>query len=159
MPDRLECRHQENIMQAKEYLRQYKGIVTKIRLLEEDILALEASIGSAPAPKDKDMPHTPSTRNTTEDMLVTLIDLKRDKEKLLHKAQLKRAEISGTIEALAHVNDPNAATYMTLLYDKYIKLMKWDEVAADLNFGEVYTRGALHGKALLAITPLIPVRK
>ena len=159
MPDRLECRHQENIMQAKEYLRQYKGIVTKIRLLEEDILALEASIGSAPAPKDKDMPHTPSTRNTTEDMLVTLIDLKRDKEKLLHKAQLKRAEISGTIEALAHTSDPNAATYMTLLYDKYLKLMKWDEVAADLNFGEVYTRGALHGKALQAITPLIPVRK
>lgn len=146
-------------MQAKEYLRQYKGITTKIRLLEEDIIALEASIGSAPAPKDKDMPHTRSTRNTTEDALVTLVDLKRDKENMLRKAQLKRAEISGTIEALAHIDDPNASAYMTLLYDRYIKLMQWDEIAAAMNFGETYTRGALHGKALLAIAPLIPSKK
>ena len=146
-------------MHAKEYLKQYKGIVTKIRLLEEDILALEASIGSAPAPKDKDMPHTPSTRNTTEDMLVRLIDLKRDKENLLHEAQIKRAEISGTVEELAHINDPNASAYMTLLYDRYIRLMPWDEIAASMQFGETYTRGALHGKALLAISPLIKKEK
>ena len=143
-------------MQAKEYLSQYKKIKTKIRLLEEDIMTLEATIGSVPATRDKDMPRAHGTRNTTEDTLVRLIDLKRDKELMLYKANITAAEISGVIEGMAHMDDPNAATYMALLYDRYIKCMSWDDVAAAIQYDRHYTRGALHGRALRAISPLIP---
>lgn len=142
-------------MKAKEYLCQYRKIITKIRLLELDIEQLEAGIGAAPAADDKDMPHSPSTRNTTEDMLVHLIDLKHDKESMLKDARIKAAEISSTIEKLADCHDPNAAAYMQLLHDRYISLMSWAEVAADMRFTEQYTKGALHGKALLAISEIL----
>ena len=143
-------------MNAKDYLTQYRKIKTKIKLLEEDIAMLEASIGSSPAPKDKDMPRSPSTRNTTEDMLIMLVDLKRDKEAMYFKAMAMVSEISSTIEALADIEDQNAGIYMDVLYDRYILDMNWQDIAQNVGYSEDHTRGYLHGKALLAIGPLIP---
>lgn len=146
-------------MNAKEYLTQYKKLKMKIKLLEEDIAILEASIGSSPAPRDKDMPRSPSTRNTTEDMLVNLIDLKQDKEVMLHKAMITVSEISKTIEALAGIEVQNVVTYMAVLYDRYILDMSWADIAENIGYSEDHTRGYLHGKALLAISPLIPDKR
>ena len=143
-------------MNAKDYLTQYRKIKTKIKLLEEDIAMLEASIGSSPAPKDKDMPRSPSTRNTTEDMLIMLVDLKRDKEAMYFKAMAMVSEISSTIEALADIENQNAGIYMDVLYDRYILDMNWQDIAQNVGYSEDHTRGYLHGKALLAIGPLIP---
>ncbi|MBQ9074675.1 MAG: hypothetical protein IJY32_01770 [Mogibacterium sp.] len=142
-------------MTTKEYLNQYRRIITKIRLIEMDIESLEAGIGAAPQPRDEGVPFTPSTRNTTEDTLVALVDMKHDKEALLLESKAKAAEISEIIERLADIKDPNAAVYMQLLYDRYILLMSWSQVAKDINFTEQYSRGALHGKALLAISELL----
>ncbi len=140
-------------MTAKEYLNQYRKITTKIKLLELDIESLEAGIGSLPVPSD--MPHTPSGRNTTEDILIDLVDMKNEKAELLAEARVKAAEISGTIELLAGIEDKHAAIYMQLLYDRYILLMSWPDVAGDINYADQYTRGELHGKALLAIECLL----
>lgn len=143
-------------MTAKEYLMQYKKLSTKIKLLEEDIISLTATIGSVPVPKDKDMPRMRNTSNTTEDKLVKLIDLKKDREEAVIKARLKAVEISETIMSLADTDDPDASTYMKLLYDRYILLMPWNEVAEAISYNENYARGDLHGRALKAVTPLIP---
>lgn len=142
-------------MKAKEYLNQYKKIIARIVLLERDIEQLEAGIGASLIGDDKDMPRPPGTRNTAEDRLLNLIDMKRDKENLLMEARVKAAEISGVIEELALINDQNAEAYMKLLYDRYILLMTWNEVAEDIKFTLDYTRGRLHGKALMALNNIL----
>ena len=137
-------------MKAKEYLKQYRKIVYEIENLEREIEELEERITSVPSTIGDGMPHGSGGRGTFDRLIPALVDLKREKESLMLKAEWKKMEIESTIDK---VDDP---IYSRLLRDKYIRRMQWLDITIDLHLRSCdYVRGKLHRKALEAVDAVL----
>lgn len=124
----------------KRYLKEYGRLTEKIRQLDEDIKALRNEIG---AQRIKGDPVTSSTlSDPTAQLAIRLADLKSRKEGLRALAWQRREEIA---ELIDEVPD---ALQSRLLYDRYILLYGWRQVADDIHVSEEYARGRLHAAAL-----------
>ena len=136
-------------MTVKEWLEQYKRIVAKIKALQRDIDKLTAAIGGGSLKTDV-MPRSTGLSDQTGKIAAELADIKRKKEQLLLESWRRREEIEAVIMA---VKDP---IYITLLHDRYIELMSWDEITVDLGLSnDQYVRGKLHQKALREIRRIV----
>ena len=132
-------------MTAKEYLKQYRKIVYEIENLEREIEELEERITSVRSTIGDGMPHGTSTTSNLDRLIPALVDMKRRKEALKVTSEWRRVQIEAAID---RIGDP---IYCRLLRDKYIRLMSWLDITADLDLRSVdYTRGKLHRKALEA---------
>ena len=130
-------------MTAKSYLREYKRLLAVQKRIEREIETIEATIGGM-TPGDG-TPHGSGVSDTTGALAAELADMKKAYQIAQYDAWQKRKEIVDTINALEN------PTHARLLYDRYILFMRWEEVAADIYADESYTRGRLHGAALIAI--------
>lgn len=135
-------------MTAKDYLLQYSRITNDLKQLQSEIDTIMASAESAATIGDG-TPHGSGTSDKVAQLAVRLADLRTDYERKIVELWGKRAEIVDTIRS---VPDP---LHSQLLYDRYVMLMRWDEVAKDIHADESYTRGRLHGTALLQVDVIL----
>lgn len=136
-------------MTVKEWLSSYKRITARIRLLQRDIDKLTAEIEKASGRTDG-MPRGSSPSTQMERIAIELAELKTEKEQAIRESWQCRERIEAVIMA---VEDP---IYMTLLHDRYIELMSWNEITDDLRLiNDQYVRGKLHQKALNEVRKVI----
>ncbi len=115
-------------MTAKEFLRQYEYADRKVRRLEteyHDELIMVDAIRSA---SDNDgMPHGTNISRPTEDKALRLADKHLRLIDAKTEAIEKRQEVFDLINGIDGVEGD-------LLYERYIKLRKWEEICILLNY-------------------------
>lgn len=134
-------------MTAKEYLNQYRRLTVAQQRLRREIEAIESQIGGNV--HGDGTPHGSGVSDLTGALAAELADAKKAYIIAETDAWRKRLEIVQTINA---VKD---SVHSLLLYDRYVRLMRWDEVAEDIHANESYTRGRLHGAALKAVQEIL----
>lgn len=92
------------------------------------------------------------SQEVTEATATKLIELREVQRDLVDKLWTKRIEIERVIFMIED------ATFAELLQRKYIRLQKWEDVAADMKFDSRYIY-KLHGKALVEVEKIIRKRK
>ena len=130
-------------MTAKQYLQEYKRLCATQKRIEREIEAIEATIGGNTA--GDGTPHGSGVSDKTGALAAELADIKKAYEIAKYDAWRKRKEIVDVINTL---DNPMHAQ---LVYDRYVLFMRWAEIAEDIFANEAYTRGRLHGAALLAV--------
>lgn len=133
-------------MTAKEYLQQVFYIDKRIRRLQhrrEDIRHDLYSIGSPSGKIDADKVQTSTSGDAMLRLIAKVDKIERDIVReldLLTEEKQRRAE---QIEALSDER------YRMLLFDRYILLYSWEQVAVEMNY-RIKWIYELHGQALKA---------
>ena len=138
-------------MTAKEFMKQHERVVEKIRQIEIQIYDIEQTLGIKGVNYDS-QPHGSGISQVTEATATKLIELREVQRDLVDKLWTKRIEIERVIFMIED------ATFAELLQRKYIRLQKWEDVAADMKFDNRYIY-KLHGKALVEVEKIIRKRK
>ena len=132
-------------MRAKEYLRQYEYANRKAERLKAEYEAELELVDSVRSTLGGDgMPHGSGISKTVEDRAICLAD----KAMCWKVAQLdaleKRQEVFELIHGIEGIEGD-------VLYEKYIKLRTWEDIADTLHYS---VRGVqyAHGRALLIVT-------
>ena len=115
-------------MTAKEYLKQYQYAVDRVRRYEEEYQSELTLIDAVRSVSDNDgMPHGSGISKPTEDKAVRLAD----KSLRLTEARLEairiRQEVFDLIDSIDGIEGD-------VLYQRYIKLHKWEEVCVLLHY-------------------------
>lgn len=139
------------MMTAKEFMKQHARVVEKIRQIEIQIYDIEQTLGIKGVNYDY-QPHGSGISQVTEATATKLIELREVQRDLVDKLWTKRIEIERVIFMIED------ATFAELLQRKYIRLQKWEDVAADMKFDNRYIY-KLHGKALVEVEKIIRKRK
>lgn len=139
------------MMTAKEFMKQHERVVEKIRQIEIQIYDIEQTLGIKGVNYDS-QPHGSGISQVTESTATKLIELREVQRDLVDKLWTKRIEIERVIFMIED------ATFAELLQRKYIRLQKWEDVAADMKFDNRYIY-KLHGKALVEVDKIIRKRK
>lgn len=134
---------------AKRYLLQYSRQVERVRQLEDTIDAITAAIESITLDADG-MPRGSDISDRTARLAVRLANASTDCEIMIARAWAVREDIERVINSV-----PDAAQ-SRLLYDRYILLKSWDQIADAIGFDPTYTRGRLHEKALASAEVFLP---
>lgn len=135
-------------MTAKEYLRQYEELNRKAQRLkseyETELLKIDA-IGSTLSGDGQ--PHGSGVSRKTEDKAIRLADKALKWKEAELDAIAKRQEIFEVIHSVEGIEGE-------VLYDKYINMMTWEEIAETLHYS---VRGVqyAHGRALLIVASMI----
>ena len=115
-------------MTAKEYLRQYEYADRRVRRLEEeyrDELLMVDAIRSA---SDNDgMPHGSGVSKPTEQKAIRLADKRLRLIEARTEAVAKRQEVYDLIDGIDGIEGD-------LLFERYIKLRKWEEICVLLHY-------------------------
>lgn len=115
-------------MTAKEYLKQYQYAVDRVRRYEEEYQNELTLIDAIRSASDNDgMPHGSGIGKPTEDKAVRLADraLRLTEAKL--EAIRIRQEVFDLIDSVDGIEGD-------VLYQRYIKLHKWEEVCVLLHY-------------------------
>lgn len=131
-------------MNTKNYLKQYKRILERLRQMKKELDTIEAQMETTGGIGDG-TPRGSDISDKTGRLAATLADLKLQYEWITAESWKIRHDIEQTIN---QVEEPIQSR---LLYDRYIQDMSWREVANDIHMDEVYTRGRLHGSALESV--------
>lgn len=131
-------------MNTKNYLKQYKRILERLRQMKKELDTIEAQMETTGGIGDG-TPRGSDISDKTGRLASMLADLKSQYEWITAESWLIRKDIETTIN---QVEDPLQSR---LLYDRYIQDMSWRDVANEIHMDEVYTRGRLHGSALEAV--------
>lgn len=129
-------------MTAKEYLEQIELLDIKIEQKEEQLSGLRATAGGDAAIRyDKLKIQTTPSPDAMERNVIRIVELEskifEDKCKLAHlKDQI--------VDQIQSLDDPR---YIRVLYLRYVKYEKFEQIALDMSYDYTYTR-ALHGEAL-----------
>lgn len=135
-------------MNAKEYLSRYHNSITRIRQLDDTIRRLEAQIDSLSI-SYSGMPRNSDTSDKVGTLAVMLADTKQKRE----AERIDNAMLCVEIENLIYsVNNP---VYRELLLCRYVKVMKWEEIAEHMSYELSHVSGRLHSNALEAVAKLI----
>ena len=155
-------------MTAKEYLRQYRAIASKLRAIDvmiADIRKELSNIGmvSIRSPWPDGQPHGSGTTDPTGSLAAKAADLGTEERREALKSQLldleirelrarselwkKRIEIE---ETLGEVLDP---IYHDVLHRRYIEGQSFELIAVELNYSYRHVI-RLHGEALLEVDKL-----
>ena len=135
-------------MTAKEYLRQYEYAVDRVRRYEEEYENELALIDAVRSVSDNDgMPHGSGISKPTEQKALRLAD----KSLRLTEARLEairiRQEVFDLIDSIDGIEGD-------VLYERYIKLHKWEEVCVLLNYSWHGIHSA-HRRALAIVEGII----
>lgn len=138
--------------EIKAFFLHYGRAVERIREAEQGIRKTEQIVDSIKATGDG-MPRGSGISDRTGALAVQLADAKARREDLIADAWAKREAIEAVI------NEIDNTIHARLLFDRYVALMTWQQVADDLPADETYTRGRLHGSALESAKKIIEFRK
>lgn len=131
-------------MTTKEYLKQYEWAVKRVRRYEEEYKNESMLIDAVRSLSDNDgMPHGSGISKPTEDKAVRLAD----KKMRLIKARLDAIEIRQEIFDLINSIDGIEGD---VLYERYIKLHKWEDICVLLNYSWYGVHNA-HRRALMIV--------
>lgn len=140
-------RHQ---MEAKRYLSQAFGINKRIESKLDQIqelrdLATKATISYS------DMPYDPNKgKSRVEDSVIKIVDLEGE----INRDVLELVDLK--VDIIRRINEVENTELRTILDLRYLKYMRWEQIAAELGYGMSNTY-ELHTKALDAMTvPDIP---
>lgn len=138
-------------MRAKEYLNQVRMLDRKIAHKREEVEALRARAESTSSGLSGSgrVQSTPEADKTGR-IVTRIVDLEREIEDTLEKLCVKRDEVINTIHMLEDHR------YVELLYLKYVKYMRLEEIACTMKRtdGRPYSFQhilRLHGEALRAV--------
>lgn len=135
-------------MDAKTYLNEYRRLSKHLERLQNEIDEIMASVETSANIGDG-MPKAGNASDRVANVAVRLADLRNDYQYQIAEMWNKRKEIVNVIYQL------DDAVYSQLLYDRYIRFMRWVDIAEDLHMDESYTRGRLHGGALMKVEKII----
>lgn len=129
-------------MSAKEYLRQIETLTIKIKQKEEQLESLRETAGGAAAIRyDKENVQISIASDIVERNVIRLIEM--EEQVLTEKVRLE--SIKNTIIEQIHGLDDKR--FIDVLYLRYVKCSKFEQIAIDLQYDYVYIR-ELHGEAL-----------
>lgn len=135
-------------MNAKEYLSQYRNLSKQLDRVQIEIDELIASVESSALIGDG-LPKATNGSDRVANVAVRLAELRSNYQYQLAEMWEKRKEI---VMVIHQVGD---AVYSELLYDRYIRFMKWNTIAETMHMDESYTRGRLHEAALKKVDEII----
>lgn len=127
-------------MAAREFLENYKRIVTRIRQIEYQIKDIEETLGVKAVNYDF-QPHGTGINKVTENTATKLIEILEQKEELMDELWKQRLTIEQEIYKMSN------ATYAEILRRKYIQDERWGDIAKSLNMAKRWVI-TLHGRAL-----------
>ncbi len=127
----------ENI---KQYLSQYRNIRLMVDAKREHIKDIQAYIGIISPDLTRDRIQSPKS-DTVANAAIRLAEAKRELESDIKKL----VDILHEITFL--INSVNDLSLRTILFERYINLKKWDEIAKILRYSTRQTI-RLHKKAL-----------
>ena len=131
-------------MTAREYLEQIEKLDIKIKQREDQLARLRETAGGAAAIRyDKLNVQVSIQADIVEKNVLEIVELEEKVWKEKIRLEALRNEI---IEQIQKVEDKR---YMNLLYKRYVKLDKFEQIALDMHYDYVYIRG-LHSEALEA---------
>ncbi len=131
-------------MTAKEYLEQYSKCKRRLEQMDDQLNTISESIDSLSI-NYSGMPHGSDIQSKVESYVIKM----EEKQESLVKERLELLELMMQIaDAIREVEDD---TYSRLLHCRYIVGMNWDDVANTIGYDDSYTRGYMHGKALLSV--------
>lgn len=129
---------------AKEFLRQYEYAERRIRRLEKEYEEERILIDAIKSTSDNDgMPHGNNISKPTEDRAIRLAD----RHMKLVEARLEAIEIR---QQVFDVIDQVQGVEGDVLYEKYINLKPWEDVAKAVGYSERQVFN-IHGNALQQI--------
>lgn len=115
-------------MKAKEFLKQYEYASKRVRMLENEyrteLLNIDA-IGSTLA--GDGLPHGNGVSRKTEDKAVKLSDTMREWEQAIKDAKKIREKVFRVVVDVPGIEGE-------VLYNRYILLQTWEQVADDLHY-------------------------
>lgn len=126
----------------KEYLNRYKSAVKKYRSLQEQERELQLEMGPRGVGYDNvGMPKGSSRPTDVSDYIVKL-------EKILSKIDDKKKEMQEVrLEIEERIADVTDGTQSRILYLRYIKFMKWEDICVELKYSWRQVHN-MHSKAL-----------
>lgn len=132
-------------MTAKEYLQSYSTISARVKLLQDTIEQLRTEAESVSISLDG-MPHGQGNKSW-ENIAVKLAEYETELSEELSAFWEKRMDIINTIGLLDH-------QHQTLLYKRYIKGMRWEQIAYEMHFSWRHCH-RVHGRALAELDKII----
>ena len=115
-------------MTAKEYLKQYEYAVDRVRRYEEEYENESLLIDAIRSASDNDgMPHGSGIGKPTEDKAVRLADRALRLTEARLEAIRIRQEVFDLIDSIDGIEGD-------VLYERYIKLHKWEEICVLLHY-------------------------
>ena len=137
-------------MTAKEFLRQYDYAVKKIARLETELEEEAALIDAVRSVSDNDgMPHGSGISKPTEEKAIRLADKRMRLVNARLEAIKVRQEIFDLIDSIDGIEGD-------VLYERYIKLHKWEEICILLHYSWQGIH-KVHKRALYRVEQLIEV--
>lgn len=125
----------------KEYLNRYKRAVKKYNSLQEQERELQLEMGGLKGIEYSEMPKGSSRPTDISDYIVKL-------EKILEKIDEKKQEMQKVrLEIEETIADVQDGTQSRILYLRYIKFMKWEDICVELKYSWKQIHN-LHSKAL-----------
>ena len=128
-------------MTAKEWLNRAKNIDNEIKTLEEQKEILFSELTNCTSPTDIERVSS-SKLNMEEEKRIKYIALTNEIDELIIALSDAKLEIIEKIKTIPE------SVYRTLLYERYINLKKWYQIAAIINYSESHTKYVLHNIAL-----------
>ena len=120
-------------MTAKEFLKQYEYAARRIRRLEEEYNAERLMIDAVRSLSDNDgMPHGSGISKPTEERAIRLADKLSELVDARFEAIELRREVFEVVQQVDGVPGD-------VLYARYIKLMKWEDVAEYISYSWKWT--------------------
>lgn len=115
-------------MNAKEFLQSYRNSLLASQVIKDEIEVIEAKMGASSPKLDKVGTSQISSKskldiygNRYHDLLEQLIGF-------------QRIEADRLTDVLKVINKINDGEIKTILYKRYIKMMKWERIARDMNY-------------------------
>ena len=135
-------------MTAKEYLRQYEWAVKRVRRYEEEYQNESILIDAVRSLSDNDgMPHGSGVSKPTEQKAIRLAD----KRLRLINAELDAIRVK---QELFDFIDKIEGIEGDILYHRYIRLLKWEEVCLIVHYSWPNTM-RIHRRALDRVQKII----
>ena len=135
-------------MTVREYLRQYEKAKRRVRRLEAHYHELEEIAGAVKSPMDQDgQPKSFTITKPTEEKAVRLAEA-------LTELEAAREEAEAVLVGMYHVLDKIGGVYGDILIDRYISLMRWEDIADTVHYSLRQTH-RLHQKAMNMLREMI----
>lgn len=135
-------------MTVREYLRQYEKAKRRVRRLEAHYHELEEIAGAVKSPMDQDgQPKSFTITKPTEEKAIRLAEA-------LTELEAAREEAEAVLVGMYHVLDKIGGVYGDILIDRYISLMRWEDIADTVHYSLRQTH-RLHQKALNMLREMI----
>ncbi len=131
-------------MTIKEYLQQKFILEKRIQDKEDELNELRAKIESAKSQKFAERVQTTQNVNNNADMIVEMLAFEEEIEKQKNDLIKLSREISKAI------NNVEKQEYKRVLELRYLKCLKWDDVADKMNVSERQVH-RIHSKALKCV--------